>query len=153
MVGIDYDHDYYRACSRCAHRLRNPENERRSDLEEVAGSHSNERQNWPSVVEGRVLARARQTRQRVGLRGRQHRPLQKTPDRRSRSLRVSLPSRLVGCRTVNPESTRKVTTLRRREGTLYPRAARIGGIRVYQEADVELLRRRGTVPPRVAGGK
>lgn len=27
------------------------------------------------------------------------------------------------------------TTLRRREGTLYPRAARIGGIRVYHEAD------------------
>jgi hypothetical protein len=32
-----------------------------------------------------------------------------------------------------------VTTLRRREGTLYPRAARIGGIRVYRQADVELL--------------
>src|SRR6266849_6471342 len=45
------------------------------------------------------------------------------------------------------------TSLRRREGTLYPRAARIGGIRVYHEADVELLRRRDTVPPRVAGGK
>ena len=44
------------------------------------------------------------------------------------------------------------TSLRRREGTLYPRAARIGGIRVYHEADVELLRRRDTVPPRVAGG-
>ena len=35
------------------------------------------------------------------------------------------------------------TTLRRREGTIYPLAARIGGIRVYREADVELLRRRG----------
>ena len=45
------------------------------------------------------------------------------------------------------------TSLRRREGTLYPRAARIGGIRVYHVADVELLRRRDTVPPRVAGGK
>ena len=45
------------------------------------------------------------------------------------------------------------TSLRRREGTLYPRAARIGGIRVYHEADIELLRRRDTVPPRVAGGK
>lgn len=45
------------------------------------------------------------------------------------------------------------TTLRRREGTVYPRAARIGGIRVYHEADVELLRRRDKVPPRVAGGK
>ena len=45
------------------------------------------------------------------------------------------------------------TTLRRREGTVYPRAARIGGIRVYREADVELLRWRDTVPPRVAGGK
>jgi len=30
------------------------------------------------------------------------------------------------------------TTLRRREATVYPRAARIGGIRVYHEADVEL---------------
>src|SRR5207244_13369063 len=35
------------------------------------------------------------------------------------------------------------TTLQRREGTIYPLAARIGGIRVYQEVDVELLRRRG----------
>ena len=43
------------------------------------------------------------------------------------------------------------TTLRRREGTVYPRAARIGGIRVYHEADVELLRRRNNVPPGVAG--
>src|SRR2546426_4992010 len=32
------------------------------------------------------------------------------------------------------------TSLRRREGTLYPRAARIGGIRVYHEADIERLR-------------
>lgn len=39
-----------------------------------------------------------------------------------------------------------VTTLRRREGPLYPQAARIGGIRVYHEADVELLRRRDKVP-------
>jgi len=38
------------------------------------------------------------------------------------------------------------TSLRRREGTLYPRAARIGGIRVYHEADVELLRRRDKMP-------
>jgi hypothetical protein len=38
-----------------------------------------------------------------------------------------------------------VTTLRRREGTIYPQAARIGGIRVYHEADVELLRRREQV--------
>lgn len=45
------------------------------------------------------------------------------------------------------------TTLRRREGPIYPRAARIGGIRVYNEADVELLRRRDKVPSRVAGGK
>src|SRR5437870_13895851 len=45
------------------------------------------------------------------------------------------------------------TSLRRREGTLYPRAARIGGVRVYHEAGVQLLRRRDTVPPRVAGGK
>ena len=37
------------------------------------------------------------------------------------------------------------TTLRRREGTVYPRAARIGGIRVYREADVELLRCRDQV--------
>ena len=46
-----------------------------------------------------------------------------------------------------------VTTLRRREGNIYPRATRIGGIRVYHEADIELLRRRDTVPPRVTGGK
>ena len=45
------------------------------------------------------------------------------------------------------------TSLRRREGTLYPRAARIGGIRVYHEADIELLRRRDTVPSTAAGGK
>jgi DNA-binding transcriptional MerR regulator len=45
------------------------------------------------------------------------------------------------------------TTLRRREGTVYPRAARVGGIRVYRETDVELLRRRDTVPPRVTSGK
>ena len=44
-----------------------------------------------------------------------------------------------------------VTTLRRREGTIYPQAARIGGIRVYHEADVERLRRRSEVPPRVVG--
>jgi DNA-binding transcriptional MerR regulator len=35
-----------------------------------------------------------------------------------------------------------VSTLFRREGTVYPRAARIGGIRVYHEADIEVLRRR-----------
>lgn len=35
------------------------------------------------------------------------------------------------------------TTLRRRDGTVYPRTARIDGIRVYREADVERLRRRG----------
>ncbi len=46
-----------------------------------------------------------------------------------------------------------VTTLRRREGTLYPRAARIGGIRVYHEADLELLRRRDQVPSTAAAGK
>ena len=46
-----------------------------------------------------------------------------------------------------------ITTLRRREGTLYPRAARIGGIRVYHEADVELLRRRDRMPSTAAGGK
>jgi hypothetical protein len=48
-----------------------------------------------------------------------------------------------------------VTTLRRREGTLYPRAARIGGIRVYREADVELLRRRrrDKMPSTAAGRK
>jgi DNA-binding transcriptional MerR regulator len=45
------------------------------------------------------------------------------------------------------------TTLRWREGTIYPRAARIGGIRVYREADVERLRHGNKVPPRVAGGK
>ena len=45
------------------------------------------------------------------------------------------------------------TSLRRREGTLYPRAARTGGIRVYHEADVELLRRREQVPSTAAGGK
>ena len=39
-----------------------------------------------------------------------------------------------------------VTTLRRREGTIYPQAARIGGVRVYREVDVELLRRREQVP-------
>jgi hypothetical protein len=33
------------------------------------------------------------------------------------------------------------TTLRRREGTVYPRPARVSGIRVYREADIELLRR------------
>ena len=43
------------------------------------------------------------------------------------------------------------TTLRRREGTVYPRAARIGGMRVYREADVERLRCRSEVPPRVVG--
>ena len=35
-----------------------------------------------------------------------------------------------------------VTTLLRREGTIYPQATRIAGIRVYHEADVEVLRRR-----------
>ncbi len=48
---------------------------------------------------------------------------------------------------------RETTTLRRREGTVYPRAARIGGIRVYHEADVELLRRREQVPSAAADGK
>jgi DNA-binding transcriptional MerR regulator len=32
-----------------------------------------------------------------------------------------------------------VTTLRRREGTVYPRASRIGGIRVYRREEVERL--------------
>ncbi len=45
------------------------------------------------------------------------------------------------------------TTLRRRAGTVYPRAARIGGIRVYQEADVELLRRWDKVPSTTPSGK
>ncbi len=45
------------------------------------------------------------------------------------------------------------TTLRRREGTVYPRAARVGGIRVYQDADIELLRRRDKPPSGVGGGK
>lgn len=45
------------------------------------------------------------------------------------------------------------TTVRRREGTIYPQAARIGGIRVYHEADVELLRRRDQVSSTAAGGK
>ena len=31
------------------------------------------------------------------------------------------------------------TTLRRREGTIYPRAARIGGIRVYRPKDLQAL--------------
>jgi hypothetical protein len=44
------------------------------------------------------------------------------------------------------------TTLRRREGTVYPRAVRIGGFRVYHEVDVERLRRRDKVPPRLDGG-
>jgi hypothetical protein len=38
------------------------------------------------------------------------------------------------------------TTVRRREGSVYPRAARIGGMRVYREADIERLRRRDNVP-------
>jgi hypothetical protein len=38
------------------------------------------------------------------------------------------------------------TTLRRREGTIYPQPARIGGIRVYHEADIVLLRRRDGMP-------
>jgi hypothetical protein len=46
-----------------------------------------------------------------------------------------------------------VTTLLRREGSIYPQAARIGGIRVYHEADIELLRRRNKVPSTAAGGK
>jgi len=46
-----------------------------------------------------------------------------------------------------------VTTLLRREGTLYPQAARIGGFRVYHEADVELLRRGDKVPSTRSGGK
>jgi len=46
-----------------------------------------------------------------------------------------------------------VTTLRRREGTIYPEVARIAGIRVYREADVELLRRRERVPSTAASGK
>ena len=45
------------------------------------------------------------------------------------------------------------TTLRRREGIIYPQATRIGGIRVYHEADVELLRRRDQVPSTAAAGK
>ena len=45
------------------------------------------------------------------------------------------------------------TTLRRREGTIYPQAARSGGIRVYHAADVELFRRLDEVPPTAAGGK
>ncbi len=45
------------------------------------------------------------------------------------------------------------TTLRRREGAIYPQAARIGVIRVYHEADVELLRRQNKVPSRVAGAE
>jgi DNA-binding transcriptional MerR regulator len=45
------------------------------------------------------------------------------------------------------------TTLRRREGTIYPRAARIGGIRVYHAADVERLRRRDGVASTSPGGK
>ncbi len=45
-----------------------------------------------------------------------------------------------------------VTTLRRREGTIYPQAARIGGIRVYREADVELFRRRDKMRSTPAGG-
>ena len=39
------------------------------------------------------------------------------------------------------------------QGTIYPQAARIGGIRVCHEADVELLRRREQVPSTAAGGK
>jgi hypothetical protein len=46
-----------------------------------------------------------------------------------------------------------VTTLRRRKGTIYPLAARIDGIRVYHEADVEVLRRRDKVPSTAADGK
>ena len=38
------------------------------------------------------------------------------------------------------------TTLRRREGAVYPPAARIGGIRVCHEADIESLRRRDKTP-------
>jgi len=38
-----------------------------------------------------------------------------------------------------------VTTLRRREGNIYPRATRIGGIRVYHEADVDLVLRQNPV--------
>ena len=45
------------------------------------------------------------------------------------------------------------TTLRRREGTIYPRAVRIAGIRVYREADVERLRRRDKVPSTAAARK
>ena len=37
-----------------------------------------------------------------------------------------------------------VTTLLRREGSIYPQAARSGGIRVYHAADVERLRLRNT---------
>jgi hypothetical protein len=40
-----------------------------------------------------------------------------------------------------------ITTLRRLEGTVYPSAARIGGIRVYRDADVDLLRRRNKMRP------
>lgn len=45
------------------------------------------------------------------------------------------------------------TTLRRREGTIYPRAARIDGIRVYHEADVELLRRQQRDVTKITDGK
>jgi len=46
-----------------------------------------------------------------------------------------------------------VTTLLRREGTIYPWAARIRGIRVYREADVELLRHRDMLRSTPDGGK
>ena len=38
-------------------------------------------------------------------------------------------------------------------GTIYPRAVRIAGIRVYREADVERLRRRDKVPSTAAARK
>src|SRR3989441_8374545 len=45
------------------------------------------------------------------------------------------------------------TSLRRREGTLYPRAARIGGDPGYHQAGGEFLPRRGTRPPRGGSGE
>ena len=74
---------------------------------------------------------------------------------RSRSRRV-LQLRQAGYLTVSEVAKALgigTTTLRRREGTIYPPAARIGGIRVYHEADVESLRRRDQVPSTAAGGK
>src|SRR2546425_11548043 len=44
------------------------------------------------------------------------------------------------------------TSLRRREGTLYPRAARIGGGRGCHQGGRRVLRPPGTGPPRVGRG-